>query len=86
MKAGPSKEPSKKKGKRGLVETDETQNVSITELQRLVLLEQLQVFRLAKELLLHKKNINESDTNLSTLNASAETGNPIFMSLFPGQN
>ncbi|CAH1996831.1 unnamed protein product [Acanthoscelides obtectus] len=84
MKAIPSKEPSKKKGKRGLVETDEARDLSITELQRLVLLEQ--VFRLAKELLLHKKNVNESDPNLSTLNESAETGNPIFMSLFLGQN
>ncbi|CAH1961705.1 unnamed protein product [Acanthoscelides obtectus] len=58
----PVKEASLKnqKQKEKLPETNETRHLSTQELQRLVLLEQLQVFRLAKEILLQKKQDQDS--------------------------
>ncbi|CAH1962615.1 unnamed protein product [Acanthoscelides obtectus] len=48
------------KQKEKLPETNETRHLSTQELQRLVLLEQLQVFRLANEILIQKKQDQDS--------------------------
>ncbi|CAH1961637.1 unnamed protein product [Acanthoscelides obtectus] len=57
---------SKKKKKACLPETSETQNLSTAELQRLVLLEQLQVMRLKKRKLMRELAENESEKELVT--------------------
>ncbi|CAH1953831.1 unnamed protein product [Acanthoscelides obtectus] len=61
----PVKEASLKnqEQKEKLPETNETRHLSTQELQRLVLLEQQQVFRLAKEILLQKKQDQDSRQN-----------------------
>ncbi|KAG5864319.1 hypothetical protein JTB14_026599 [Gonioctena quinquepunctata] len=62
----PIKNPSillpQKEKKIDLHETSETKNLSNSELQRLVLLEQLQVIRMKREILLRKK-IEEEKTS-----------------------
>ncbi|CAH1994248.1 unnamed protein product [Acanthoscelides obtectus] len=75
----PVKEASLKnqKQKEKLPETNETRHLSTQELQRLVLLEQLQVFRLAKEILLQKKQDKDSRQD----NCDSQGENRVFPSV-----
>lgn len=60
-----------------LPETDETKNLSTAELQRLVLLEQLQVFRLMKERLTNKAAASDQ-INRQQVETDELTGNLYF--------
>ncbi|KAF5295039.1 hypothetical protein FQR65_LT10592 [Abscondita terminalis] len=93
VNAGPLKN---QKHKEKLPETEETKNLTTQELQRLVLLEQLQVFRLAKEMLLQKKQQKDmkhlnpntpadaTDAILHIIpdNENIDENFPIFMNLY----
>ncbi|KAG5899087.1 hypothetical protein JTB14_021590 [Gonioctena quinquepunctata] len=62
IKISPVLVPQKKK-KMDLHETSETKKLSNSELQRLVLLEQLQVIRMEKEIVLGKKKKEEKTSD-----------------------
>ncbi|KAF5304290.1 hypothetical protein FQR65_LT07982 [Abscondita terminalis] len=68
VNSGPLKNQQRKEK---LPETEETKNLTTQVLQRLVLLEQLQVFRLTKEMLLQKKQQNDMKQLNSNTQADA---------------
>jgi hypothetical protein len=69
-------EPSRKKRKETFsfpFETEETSNLSNTQLQRLVMLEQLQVLRMLKEKLVCKQDASFSSATIRTITDSEGT-------------
>ncbi|XP_023312669.1 uncharacterized protein LOC111692787 [Anoplophora glabripennis] len=85
MSKGVNEGPLKnQKHKKKLPETEETKNLTTQELQRLVLLEQLQVFRLAKELLLQKKQ--QKDMEQVNPNTQGDATDAILLNIPDNEN